>query len=73
MGKRIPRYIDSNDVERTLCPKCQGVTKVFYYSAVPEVMVCLLCKLAWELETEIRYRVKRMLKSEAKEFMEWGR
>jgi uncharacterized protein YbaR (Trm112 family) len=73
MSKRIPKYLDENSLKKFLCPKCQGTVKVFYYSAIPEVIACRICKIAWELSTEVRYKTERMLKSEANEFMEWGK
>jgi len=75
MSKRIPKYIDENDIRlgRILCPKCQGPTEVFFCSAVPEVMACRRCKIAWDLSTDIRYKTERMPKSEAMEYMEWGK
>ena len=69
----MPKYIDENNLKTTPCPKCQGDTVVFFCSAVPEVMACRRCKIAWDLSTEIRYKTERIPKSEAEEYMEWGK
>jgi hypothetical protein len=73
MSKRIPKFVEYNDVPRTPCPVCGEILKAFYYSATPEVLACLKCKIAWELETNIRYKTERLSKQEANEFMEWDK
>lgn len=67
----MPKYIEQNNLRKVLCPKCKGTTKVFSYAAVPEVIVCQVCKIAWELQTDIRYKTERLPKREANDFMEW--